>query len=128
GQTGAPPFAVTIEAESGSPTVILAGSAVVTADERASGGQIVTGLGKGSAGGAAGTLQISGISLPSAGTYRVAIYFANLDGPGTSSAVLTMTGAEPVTVHFTGSKKCCGERTIELTLSAVPHTLTITNA
>jgi hypothetical protein len=39
-----------------------------------------------------------------------------------------MTGAEPVTVHFTGSKKCCGERTIELTLSAVPHTLTITNA
>jgi hypothetical protein len=128
GQAGTilPPFAVTIEAESGSPTVTLTGSAVVTADQKASGGQLVTGLGTRDAGVASGTLQISGISLPSAGKYRVAIYFANLDG--NSSAVVSVTGAEPVTVHFVGTRKCCGERTIEVTLAGGTHALTITNA
>ena len=126
--TGLPPFAVTIEAESGSPTVILAGSAVVESDDRASGGQIVTKLGNGGDGTQPGTIQINGISVPSSGTYRISIHYANWDVTGHSSAVVAMTGAEPMTVNFTGSKKCCGVRTIGVTLAAGPHGLTITNA
>ena len=125
--TSRPPFAVTIEAESGSPTVILAGSAVVASDERASGGQIVTKLGNSGDGAQPGAIQINGISLPSSGTYQISIHYANQDVTGHSSAVVTMTGAEPTTVNFMGSRKCCGVRTIEVTLVAGPHGLTITN-
>ena len=127
GGTGQPPFAVTIEAESGSPTVILTGSAVVESDERASGGQIVTKLGNSGNGGEPGTVQINGISLPGAGTYRISIHYANPDASH-SAAVIAVTGAEPTTVNFTGNRKCCGVRTFDVTLGGGSHVLTITNA
>jgi hypothetical protein len=127
GGTGQPPFAVTIEAESGSPMVILTGSAVVESDERASGGQIVTNLGNSGNGGEPGAVQINSISLPGAGVYRISIHYANLD-TSHSAAVIAVTGAEPTTVNFTGNRRCCGVRTIDVTLAAGSHVLTITNA
>jgi len=122
-----PPFAVTIEAESGSPTVILAGSAASQPDEQASGGQIVTGLGNLGAGAEPGTMRVGGVSLPSAGTYLISIYFANLGDHSQTHAVLTVTGAEPKTVMFAGSKKCCGVRSVEIPLSSGAHVITIAN-
>jgi hypothetical protein len=121
------PFAVTIEAESGSPTVILAGSAASQPDAQASGGQIVTGLGNLGAGAEPGTMQVGGLSLPSAGTYLISIYFANLGDHSQTHAVLTVTGAEPKTVMFAGSKKCCGVRSVDMPLSSGVHVITITN-
>jgi hypothetical protein len=126
--SGQQPFSVTIEAESGSPMVVLIGSAVVESDERASGGQIVTKLGNSGNGAEPGAVRIVGISVPSAGTYRISVYYANRDDTSHSSAVFTVTGAEPTTVTFTGNRKCCGERTIDVMLAAGQHVLTITNA
>ncbi len=127
GGTGQPPFAMTIEAESGAPTVILTGSAVIESDERASGGQIVTKLGNSGNGGEPGTVQINGISLPGAGTYRISIHYANLD-TSHSAATIAVTGADTTTVNFTGNRRCCGVRTFDVTLAAGSHDLTITNA
>ncbi len=121
--TGQPPFGVTIEAESG----ILAGSAASEPDARASGGQIVTGLGNSGAGAEPGTIQLGGLSLPTAGTYRFSIYYANLGDQSQTSATFTVTGAEPTTVTFPGNKKCCGVRIVDITLSSGAHAVTITN-
>ncbi len=123
-----PPFALTIEAESGSPMVILTGSAAVESDDRASGRQIVTKLGNSNDGAPPGAVQIVGINLPSAGTYRFSIHYLNRDDTNHSSAVITVSGTEPATINFPGNKNCCGARTIEVPLSAGSHHLTITNA
>ncbi len=127
GGTGQPPFALTIEAEAGGPLVILGGTAVVESDERASGGQIITKLGNSGDGTEAGTVRINIISLPDAGIYQISIHYANPD-TSHSAAFVAVTGAEATTVNFTGNRKCCGVRTIELTLGAGSHVLTITGA
>lgn len=125
---GQGPFAtITIEAEAGSPTIVLTGSAAVAGDDRASGGKIVTGLGD--RGGAAppGTLRFSGLTLPSAGTYRIAIHYTNDENHGTRSAVISVSGADAMTVNFPGGPKCCSVRTVDVSLAAGVHTITISN-
>lgn len=124
---GAPPFAaITVEAEVGSPATVLTGSAQITPDERASGGQIVTGLGDWGAE-AAGTLKFTGVAIPSAGSYRITAYFSNQGAPGPRTAVIGVTGAKPVSVTFTGGPNCCGTRSVEVTLAAGTHAITISN-
>ena len=41
--------------------------------------------------------------------------------------MITVAGMEPVTVTFAHGLGCCGVRTIDVTLKAGSHTLTISN-
>jgi hypothetical protein len=120
-----PPFAaVTIEAESSAAT--LSGSAAVTANDRASGGLLVTGIGLHPPGGPPGVFQI-GLDAPSAGTYRIVVFFANAEGSNHTSAEVSVSGAGSQPLNFSGNPKCCGTRTVDFTIPAGRHTVTIAN-
>lgn len=125
--TATPFAAIAFEAEAGSPVVTLSGSARVQADSGASGGKIVSGLGASGQGQAPGALRVNNVTIPSAGTYVISIYYTNTDNPGVTSALVSVSGAKAVTVKFTGARSCCGLRQVEITLAAGVHTITISN-
>jgi hypothetical protein len=126
--TTPPPFpSVTFEAEAGSPTITLSGSAKVQQYPRASGGQIVTNLGNVGEGEEPGVLLISGLDIPAAGTYRIAIYFTHPEAAGTRTAVISVSGVEPVSITFAGGHNCCGVRYLEIALEQGTHTVAISN-
>ncbi len=118
---------VTIEAEAGPSEVILGGSAHVVSYKNASGGQIVSRLGNWGDSPGPGTLQISGVKIPRAGTYRIAIYYVNADSPGSHQAIVSWSGGTPTTVTFTGGRNCCGVRTVEAAFTTGTQSITMSN-
>jgi hypothetical protein len=118
---------ITVEAEAGPPTVSLIGSAQVTTYKGASGGRIVEDIGNWGAGQPPGALRINGVTIPTAGRYQIAIYYTNAKSPGNRDAVVSGTGAQPVTLTFSGGRNCCGVRTVVTTLSAGTYSITIAN-
>ena len=120
--TTLPPPALVVEAESG----ILAGSAVVTADASASGGAYVGGIGDWGEGGP-GSLVFASVNLPSTGTWRLTIYFLNAGPKGPRHGTVAVSGASPSGLLFAGSSGCCSTRTLDLSVSAGAHSVTITN-
>jgi hypothetical protein len=118
---------VTLEAEAGSPTVTLSGSARVQEYPGASGGQIVTDLGNMGAGVAPGALLINGLDIPAGGTYQLAIYFTLPVAAGTLTAVISVLGVEPVSITFAGGDSCCGVTYLEIAIEAGTHTIAISN-
>lgn len=112
-----------VEAETG----VRGGSAVVTTDPSASGGAYVGGIGDWGEGGGPGSLTLTSVDLPSAGTWRLTIYFLDTGPKGPRHATVSVSGASPQTVQFAGSPTCCGYRTLDLALSGGSHTITISN-
>jgi hypothetical protein len=101
----------------------------VTTDPSASAGAYVTGIGSwGEDGeGPAGTLTLTGVVLPSAGLWRLTIYFLDPGPKGPRRATVAVSGADPSTLQFAGSPTCCGTRTLDLNLAAGAHTIEISN-
>jgi len=121
--TAPAPPAVTIEAEA----AVRAGSASVTADPFSSGGAYVGGIGEWGGSSGPGTLVFTSVNLPSTGTWRLTIYFLDPGPKGPRHAMVVVSGTDPHNVQFSGSPSCCGIRTLDLSLSAGSHTITITN-
>jgi hypothetical protein len=119
--TTVPAFSVTLEAEAAA----LSGSARVTSYDNASGGRIVRNVGLWDA--RPGTVKFS-VTLPSAGSYVITMWYVHLDGELTRSAQITVSGADPVTRTFTGSATCCESASLPaMSLAAGLHTVTIGN-
>ena len=117
----APAFAVTLEAEG----AVLAGSARVTTYDNASGGRIVRNVGLWD--GRPGTVKFS-VTLPSAGSYVITMWYVHLDGEQTRTAQISVSGADTVTRAFTGSATCCESASLApMSLAAGSHTVTIGN-
>jgi hypothetical protein len=117
-----PPPTVVVEAESG----IRSGSAWLVTDASASGGAYVGGIGDWGGSSGTGTLVLPSVNLPTSGTWHLTIYFLD-DGPkGPRHATVLVSGASPTDLLFAGSPACCGTRTLDLSLSAGSHSITIT--
>jgi hypothetical protein len=116
-------FAVTLEAEG--PGTDLSGSAWSDTYAGASGGRIVRNVGQWDA--SPGSVTFS-VTLPSAGSYVITIWYVHLDGEQTRSAQISVSGAAPVTRSFTGSSTCCQSAALApISLAEGAHTVTIAN-
>jgi hypothetical protein len=115
---GLPAFApLTFEAEAGPPSVKHRGGNVETL-AGASGGKVVR-FGEDS-----GALDIRGITLSSAGTYRITIYYAS---GASGSAVVSVSNGAPLTVHFAAGSGCCAAAAVDVALPSGQHTITISD-
>jgi hypothetical protein len=119
--TTAPPFqTLTIEAES---------SSVVAPAERSSyadtsGGQIVGFLGVTQGRSGQGRLVLSGVNVPTTGTYTVTFHFiANTN----RTAHIIVNGNQAGTVAVSARTNCCGAGSLNVTLQAGPNTIEFTN-
>lgn len=101
-----PPFEpITIEAEAGMPRVKLR-SAMVVELSGASGGRGVRFSGD------SGSIEFRQLLLPSAGTYRVTIFYS-----GAGAWTGELRGASAVTVTLGGATVCCATSTADVSLS-----------
>jgi hypothetical protein len=119
--TTVPPFqALTIEAEAGT---------VVQPAERssyagASGGQLVGFLGVTEGRNGQGRLVLSGVNVPTAGTYTVTFqYIAN----NNRTAHIIVNGNQAVAVPVSARTNCCGTGSLNVTLQAGANTIEFTN-
>lgn len=120
GSAATPPLATSYEAEAAANAI--AGGAGATACSTCSGGQKVGFVGAG------GTLTFTGVTVPSAGTYQVAI--AYLDGSATGrQADVSVNGGPAQLVQFapTGSFSTVGTMTVPLALTAGSNTIEFSN-
>ena len=110
----APALATSYEAEA--PANTLAGGAVVSTCSTCSGGAKVGFVGNG------GTLTFNGISVPSAGTYRVTLVYCSGDP---RPAMVSANGGPPQALSFasTGSYNTTGTMTVSLPLNAGTNTI-----
>jgi nucleoid-associated protein YgaU len=116
-QTTVRPFTTLVyEAEAGMPDVKVR-SAQVVAQNGASGGKMV----QFSAG--SGEMQFRFIHVPSAGTYRFAIYYA----PGNAVQVghLAVGGGTPLNVTFVAGSGCCLVSTVDTAIQPGIYTSTL---
>ncbi len=105
-----------VEAEAGMPDVKLRAAQVV-AEAGASGGKVVRFTSN------AGEIELRGIAVPAAGTYRFTIYYA----PGAAATGrLAVGGAAPVTVSYEGGSGCCSVATVDASVPAGNHNAAIT--
>jgi hypothetical protein len=93
--TGAP--VIVLEAEAGPPDVKRRGADVVSLTG-ASGGQVVR-LGNGSS-----EIEWRAVAIPTAGTYRITVYYV---GEKAGTASLTVANVAPATLTFTTGSGCC---------------------
>jgi len=122
-KTTAAAFAVTLEAEG--PGTVLSGSARTDTYDGASGGRIVRNIGQWDSN--PGSVVFS-VTLPSAGSYVITMWYVHIDGERNRSATITVSGAAPVTRSFTGSSTCCESASLApISLTAGAHTVTIAN-
>ncbi|GID90881.1 carbohydrate-binding protein [Amorphoplanes digitatis] len=122
------------EAESAANT--LGGTAVVTADAAASGGRYVGWLGAGGA----NTLRFNGVTVPSAGRYRMVVGYANGElGDGATNynsnivdryAEISANGGAAKKVYFRNTLGWSNYRTtvVDVDLAAGANTITFGNA
>ncbi|HLT10555.1 MAG TPA: hypothetical protein VK028_07085 [Micromonosporaceae bacterium] len=120
-----PPFeTLTLEAEDAS----RSGSAEELFYPRASGGKIVRYLGKWEGRGGPGMLTFTDIVIPSAGEYRITIYYVQDEDDEVRRGTITVTGAEPITPTFRGDvRRCCRSVAVTLNLTAGSKKLTFTH-
>ena len=122
GTTSGPP-AVVVEAEA----AVRTGSAAVSADPSTSGGAFVGGVGDWGDPAGPGMLLYPSVNLPTAGRWRLTIYFLDPGPTGQRKATVVVSGADPYDIRFAGWPTCCGTRTVTMTLAAGPHTIVISN-
>jgi hypothetical protein len=113
---GLPAFApLTFEAEAGPPTVKRRGADIETL-AGASGGKVARFTG------GSGDLEIRGVALTSAATYRITLYYAS-EAAGT--AVVSTSNVAPLTVHFAAGSGCCAAAAVDVALPSGQRTITI---
>jgi hypothetical protein len=123
----------TYEAEAAGNT--LGGIAAVMNDPAASGGQYVGYIGNG----AANTLQFNNVNVPSSGTYRMVVYFANAENKGSHEyniqvvdryADISVNGGAAKRVYFRNTFAWNAYRTtvIDVDLNAGSNTIKFSNS
>jgi hypothetical protein len=117
--------AVTYEAEAGANTV--GGSARVATYDRASGGRIVRNIGNWGDPRNAGTLRFRNVTAPTDGTYSLTFFFVFLDGEASRTAVITVIGADPISVTVAGGSACCASRAFVVVLRKGANEITFGN-
>ena len=124
--------AVTYQAEDSGNT--LAGAAAVASNSYASGGKYVGWIGNG----AANTLTFNGVNAPTAGTYRVAVTYADDDSTNSGNynenlidraATITTSGGTSETVYFRNTYSWSQFWTLDVTvhLNAGSNSITFAN-
>jgi hypothetical protein len=107
---------LTFEAEAGMPDVKLRAAQVV-ALAGASGGKVVRFTSN------AGEIELRGIAVSAAGTYRFTIYYA----PGAAATGrLAVGGAAPLTISYAGGSGCCSVATVDASVPAGTFNAAIT--
>jgi hypothetical protein len=122
---GPRPGPVTYEAEAAANTV--SGSARISNYDGASGGRIVRNLGLWNGPGSAGTLTFGNVTAPEAGPYHLTFFYVYLNAEPARTAVITVAGAEPISVTAGGGSTCCASRTVTVVLRAGANTITFGN-
>jgi hypothetical protein len=113
---------------------VLSGTAAVESDSYAYGGQYVGWIGNG----AANTLTFTGVTAPSAGTYRIMVSYADADGESSGNYntnlidrdfTLTTSAGSSVTTYARNTYSWDQFDTVEVTarLDAGSNTITISN-
>jgi hypothetical protein len=112
------PFTTLVyEAETGMPQVKLRGAQVVT-EAGASGGKAVRITSSG------GEIQLRGITVPSAGTYRLTVYYA--PGEVDRTGHIGVGNAAELSLSFAGGAGCCSSAAADATLAPGSYSATIT--
>jgi len=115
---GLPAFApLTFEAEAGPPTVKRRGGSIETL-AGASGGKVVR-FADGS-----GELEIRGVAITGAATYRISLYYAS---GAAGTAVVSTPNVAPLTVHFAAGSGCCAAAAVDVALPSGQRTITISD-
>ncbi len=117
-----PPFApLTVEAETGTTT----GSAHIWENYQGTGVNLVRNLGNW--GGTPGTLTLNGIVFPNDAEFTITIHYVHPDGETNRSAVVAVSGADPVTVNFVGNSNCCLTTAVSIAIPAGTRSITFSN-
>jgi hypothetical protein len=114
-------FSLTIEAEAAAN--VTTGSAARTTYPGTSGGQMVGYLGNVGEG-AAGTLQVNGVTVPSSGTYTMTIFYVS---SANRTAYISVNGSTPFAQVVTASNGCCSTVAVRVTLQAGANIITFSN-
>lgn len=107
---------ITFEAEAGMPDVKLRAAQVV-AQAGASGGKVVRLMSS------AGEIELRGIAVTAAGSYRFTIYYAP---GGAATGRLAVGNAAPLTVSYAGGSGCCSAATVVASVPAGTFNAAIT--
>lgn len=120
---------ITYQAEAAANT--LGGSARVADYPGASGGKIVRNIGLWSRGGrwsrwsrgsrgsgwsGAGTLRFDGVMAPADGRYTLTFFYVHINNEPTRTAVITVSGADPISATVAGGSTCCASKVITVVL------------
>lgn len=116
---------VTYEAEA--PGNTLSGSAWVDSYPGASGGRIVRNLGLWEGMGRPGALQFNGVTVRTAGTYTLTLFYVHLDGQSQRSLLITVGSAQPFSLTVSGSATCCSRVAVRIHLAAGTNAIIVTN-
>jgi hypothetical protein len=123
--SGGPPFKTVIfEAEAGPPTTKLRGSARTVEAAGASGGHVVQGIGNW--GQEAGSVQFRGLTIPTKGTYRIALTYI-ADDSSAGRTVNVELGSVSATATFDAGSGCCSVSTVDIELAAGSYVITLGN-
>ncbi len=109
------------------------GSARIRNTQGASGRKLVNRIGDWSDSEASeannGTLTFTDVTVPAAGTYTVAVYFAFLEEDSTRSMVITVNQAAPRNVTVSRPDTCCESSvTLSIRLDKGPNTIRFSNS
>jgi hypothetical protein len=92
----------------------------------ASGGRIVRNLGAWDSTGDSGTLRFT-VTAGATGRYSLTFFYVYLNEDTSRSVVITVSGADPVTLTTQGGSSCCPAMTTTVALRAGSNTITFTN-
>jgi alpha-galactosidase len=118
---------VTIEAEASANT--LGGTARVATYTGASGGRVVMQIGDWGGRENDGTLRVNNVTVPAAATYRLTIWFVNVDtfdGQNTHTLLVTVDG-RTTSVTATSGASCCVSTAVTVTFAKGANSVTFAN-
>jgi hypothetical protein len=119
------PVITTYEAEAAANT--LSGGAFVATYQGASGGRVVKNLGDWKTKSGPGSLTFTNVTVPVTGTYTLIFYYVFVNGDPTRTAVITVSGADPIDVTAAGGSVCCARQAVAVNLTAGRNTITFGN-
>jgi hypothetical protein len=118
---------ITVEAEASANT--LSGTARTVTYSGASGGRIVMQIGDWGGRENDGTLRLNNVTVPAAGSYRLTIWYVNVDtfGEQNTHTVLVTVGGRTTSVTATSGQRCCVSTAVTVTFASGANTVTFTN-
>ena len=94
----------------------------------ASGGLIVYNVGAWNDPGGPGTVRFNSVIIPASGAYKITIFYVHPNGETNRKATIAVSGIAPIEVDFVGNATCCQTKSVNVTVAAGEHTITISHA